>query len=151
MRRFTLAQQFLITSLVIVVAGMTGIGLWVASRIEAGVVNRTAATTALYVDSYIASSLQALATAAAPSEDGIRRLDWLLDGTSLGDEIALFRVWDGSGTIVYSSIPGMVGTRFPVAGDLARAWGGTVTAEIGDQADIEGLPSDAASGPLLEI
>ena len=151
MRRLTLAQQFLITSLVIVVAGMTGIGLWVASRIEAGVVNRTAATTALYVDSYIASSLQALATDAAPSEEGVRRLDWLLDGTSLGDEIALFRVWDGSGTVVYSSIPDMVGIRFPVEGDLARAWSGTVTAEIGDQDDTEGLPPDAANGSLLEI
>lgn len=151
MRRLTLAQQFLITSLVIVVAGMTGIGLWVASRIEAGVVNRTAATTALYVDSYIASSLQALATDAAPSEEGVRRLDWLLQGTSLGDEIALFRVWDGTGTIVYSSIPDMVGMRFPVEGDMARAWSGTVTAEIGDQDDIEGLPPEAANGSLLEI
>lgn len=150
-RRLTLAQQFLLTSLVIVLAGMTGIGLWVANRIEAGVVNRTAATTALYVDSYIASSLQALATSDAPSEDGKKRLDWLLGGTSLGEEIALFRVWDRSGRIVYSSIPGTVGQEFPIDDELAKAFTGSVRADIGGLEGVGALPDGAATDSMLEI
>lgn len=151
MRRLSLAQQFLITSLVIVVAGMTGIGLWVTNRIEAGVVNRVAATTALYVDSLIGSSLQALATAERPSAEGVKRLDWLLGGTSLGQEVVLFRVWDETGEIVYSSMPGTVGQRFPVDAELTRAWGGAVQAEIGEPEGAGALPPDAPEGSLLEI
>ena len=44
----------MLASFVILVAGMAGIGAWVGKQIEQGVIHRTAATTALYVDSFIA-------------------------------------------------------------------------------------------------
>jgi hypothetical protein len=47
LKRLSLAQRFMLASLVILVAGMLGIGWWVGQQIEAGVVHRTAATTAL--------------------------------------------------------------------------------------------------------
>jgi signal transduction histidine kinase len=149
-RRLTLAQQFFITSLVIVVAGMTGIGFWVANRIETGIVNRTAASTALYVDSLIGRSLQSMATESAPDEDGVDRLDWLLNGTSLGQEIVIFRVWNRDGTIVYSNMPETVGQQFPVDDEREKAWGGGVTAHIGTP-EGEVLPEGAPTGSLLEI
>ncbi len=150
-RRLTLAQQFFITSLVIVVAGMTGIGFWVANRIESGIVNRTAAATALYVDSLVGSSLQSMATEPAPNEEGVRRLDWLLNGTSLGQEIVIFRVWNRDGTIVYSNMPETVGQQYPIDDERAVAWGGGVTAHIGLPEGEEVLPDDAPTGSLLEI
>jgi|GEM_PF-4702645 hypothetical protein len=59
-RQWTLSTQFLLASLVISLAGMAVIGLLVSRQIEDGVLNRTAAITALYVDSTVAPHLQAL-------------------------------------------------------------------------------------------
>ena len=44
--RLSPAQRFMLGSLAILAIGMAGIGAWVTSQIEEGVVDRTAATTA---------------------------------------------------------------------------------------------------------
>ena len=59
-RKFTFAQQFLILSLVILVIGMLIIGFWIQTGIEEVVLNRTAAVTSLYVDSFVTPLLQDL-------------------------------------------------------------------------------------------
>jgi signal transduction histidine kinase len=149
-RQLSLAKRFLLGSLVILFVGMAGIGLWVTRQIEDGVVHRTASTTAVYVDSLIASSVQDMAEADALSPDSEARLDWLLSETPLGQQVAVFRVWDRSGRVVYSSIPELTGQQIAVDEDLTTALGGQVTAHIGD---LEGeLPaSERPPGDLLEI
>jgi signal transduction histidine kinase len=149
-RQLSLAKRFLLGSLVILFVGMAGIGLWVTRQIEDGVVHRTASTTAVYVDSLIASSVQDMAEADALSPDGEARLDWLLSETPRGQKVAVFRVWDRSGRVVYSSIPELTGQQIAVDEDLTTALGGQVTAHIGD---LEGeLPaSERPPGDLLEI
>ena len=62
LRQATLAQRFMLASLVILIAGMLGIGLWIGNEIRNGVIHRTGATTALYVDSFVAPLLQELGT-----------------------------------------------------------------------------------------
>lgn len=151
MEWLSLAQRFMLGSLVILVAGMAAIGVWVTRQIETGVVHRTAATTALYVDSLIAAPAQDLAEADALSEESVGRLDWLLEDTPLGQEVALFQIWDGDGRIVYSSEPEMVGERFPIEDELARALAGWVSAEMGDVEGAEALPAGLLSHELLEI
>jgi signal transduction histidine kinase len=149
-RQLSLAKRFLLGSLVILIAGMTGIGLWVTRQIEDGVVHRSASTTAVYVDSLIAGSLQDLAEGDALSEKNSAQLDWLLTETPLGQQVAVFRVWDRQGRVVYSSIPEPIGERVATDEDLTTALGGQVTAHIGD---IEGeVPaSERPPGELLEI
>ena len=58
-RQFTLAQRYMFVSLVVMLAGMVGLGLWISQQIETAVTNRTAAVTALYVDSYISPPARA--------------------------------------------------------------------------------------------
>ena len=139
--RLSLAQRFMLGSLIILVAGMAAIGVWVTRQIEAGVVHRTAATTALYVDSLIAAPLQDLAEEEWLSAESVDRLDWLLEDTPLGQEVALFQIWDRDGHIVYSSEPSMVGEQFPIENELAIALAGVVSAEVGDAEGGEALPS----------
>ena len=62
LRQATLAQRFMLASLVILIVGMLGIGVWVGNEIKNGVIHRTGATTALYVDSFVAPLLQELGT-----------------------------------------------------------------------------------------
>ena len=147
----SLAQRFLLGSLVILVAGMAGIGLWVSRQIEGRVIQRTAATTALYVDSLITSSLQGLADGDTVSERGVKRLNWLLEDTPMGQEVVNFRVWDAAGRIVYSTDPAQVGQTFPVDAELRSAWEGGVSAEMGlPEGGIGGVDA-ATDGDLLEI
>jgi signal transduction histidine kinase len=149
--RISLAQRFLLGSLVILVAGMAAIGVWVTRQIEDGVIHRTAATTALYVDSLIAAPLQDLDEGDWLSDASVDRLDWLLADTPLGQEVALFQIWYRDGTIVYSSEPSMVGEQFPIEDELAGALAGMVVADVGEAEGGDELPPNVPRHELLEI
>src|SRR6266704_3473435 len=58
---WSLAQQYLAASLVVVVAGVLITGAWIGHQIESSVLDRTAGITALYVDSVLGPNLQGLA------------------------------------------------------------------------------------------
>ncbi|MCA1552774.1 MAG: sensor histidine kinase [Chloroflexi bacterium] len=130
--RLTLAQRFMLASLVILLLGMVGIGAWVGQQIETGVVHRTAGTTALYVDSLVAPLLQELADGDALAPDHQALLDDVLRDTPLGRSLASFKVWDRGGRVLYSTDPNLVSQVFPVAKDLNEALEGNVSAEISD-------------------
>jgi signal transduction histidine kinase len=150
MRRLSLAQRFLIGSLLILVVGMAGIGLWVSKQIEQGVIHRTAATNALYVDSLVTSRVVELSTADTLSAESISRLDWLMTGTPLGQQVEIYRIWNRNGMVVYSSDPSQIGQEFPRDEGWLDALNGDVVAGIGD---IEGDtdPDNPAHHDLLEI
>jgi signal transduction histidine kinase len=149
--RLSPAQRLMLGSLAILAVGMAGIGAWVTRQIEEGVVDRTAATTALYVDSLVAPSLQDLTESDTLSTEAVDRLDWLFEDTPLGQEVVLFQVWDRSGRIVYSSVPSLVGQTFPVEGDLATALGGEVSADVGAAEGTGELRPDVPRYELIEI
>jgi signal transduction histidine kinase len=149
--RLSWAQRFLLASLVILVAGMAGIGAWVGGQIESGVVHQTAATTALYVDSVVAPHLQNLASEREIGQEPVSRLDELFRSTPLGQEIVSFKVWDAQGRVLYSTNPASRGQVFPVEGGLARAWQGHVSAEISTLEAEENVIERARGQPLLEI
>ncbi|MBW3633408.1 MAG: sensor histidine kinase [Chloroflexi bacterium] len=151
LERLSPAQRFMLGSLAILTIGMAGIGTWVTRQIEEGVVDRTAATTALYVDSLVAPPLQDLAEADTLSPEAIDRLDWLFEDTPLGQEVVVFQVWDPDGHIVYSTVPDLVGQAFPVEGELASALAGTVSAEVGEAEGSGELPPDVPHNELIEI
>ncbi|MCC7023859.1 MAG: sensor histidine kinase [Thermomicrobiales bacterium] len=149
--RLNLAQQFLLGSLIVLIVAMAGVGAWVARQIEDGVVQRSAATTALYVDSLVAPALQDLATGPELSQASRDRLRWLFEDTPLGREILLFRVWDRDGRTVFSSAPEPIGQPLPPDPDLLEALDGRVAAAIGDAEGGEALSDKVARGNLLEI
>src|SRR5919112_2590117 len=149
--RLSPAQRFMLGSLAILAIGMAGIGAWVTTQIKEGVVDRTAATTPLYVDSLVAPPLQDLAESDALTPESIDRLDWLFADTPLGQEVVVFQVWDPTGRIVYGTVPSLVGQRFPVEDELARALTGEVSADIGQPEGAAELPPDIPRDELIEI
>src|SRR5437870_2336896 len=130
LQRLSLAQRFMLASLVILMLGMLGIGWWVGQQIAAGVIHRSAATAALYMDSFVAPNLQELAQRDSLTAEHMASLSKLLQGTPLGQQIAAFKVWDAHGRVLYSTEPAGIGQIFPVQGGLARAWRGEVAARI---------------------
>ncbi len=149
--RLSLAQRFMLASLFIVVSGMVGVGWWVGQQIETGVVDRTSATTALYVDSFVAPQLQQLATSDSLTPDHVAALDQLLRQTDFAKQIVSFKIWDTQGRVLYSNLPGNVGQVFPVQGNLARATRGWVAARISDLQDDENVVERQSQTRLLEV
>ena len=60
-RHWSLARQYFVASLIVVLAGVLVTGAWIGHQIESSVLDRTAGITALYVDSVLSPHLQALA------------------------------------------------------------------------------------------
>ncbi len=135
--RLSLARQFLLASFLILLIGMLVIGMWVGRQIEIGVTNRTAAVTALYVDSFIAPHLQSLAHADQLDAEHLTSLGTLITGTPLGQRIVAFKVWRADGTILYSTNPALIGRKFSITPALAHAFAGEVRTEISDLIEPE--------------
>jgi signal transduction histidine kinase len=147
----TFAQRFTLASFIILLVGMAGLGAWVGKQIEQGVVHRTAATTALYVDSFIAPDAQELAAGNTLTPDHVRELNWLLNQTTFGQRIAQFKLWTKDGQIAYAADPAITGMRFPIDSDLAEAFQGEVAASISDLSKPENVEERQLGRQLLEM
>lgn len=141
----------MLASLLILILGMAGIGAWITSQIEEGVVHRTAETAAVYVDTAVAPHLQELATQTEISAAQKQQLDALLNNTPLGDQIFAFKVWNRDGRVLYANNPALVGQTFPIKTELAEALRGEVAAEISALDAAENVAERARGKPLLEI
>lgn len=160
-RRLSLARQFMVASMLTLVASMVGIDWWLGRQIKESVILRTAATTALYVDSYIASNVFELGEQPTllfelgeqPTLTDAHRamLGRLLRDTPLGQQLAGFKIWTPEGRILYSANQAGVGQVFPVEGNLAQALQGKVAARISDLDAEENVLERGANTQLLEI
>jgi len=128
--RVPLARQFLLISLAILIIGMLVIGSLVSFQIKEGVLNRTAALTALYVDSFISPELQVLSENQTLPIENRRELGRLLSETLLGEQIVSFKVWSRDGAILYSPNPTNVGRQFELDDDIILALSGEVVSSI---------------------
>jgi len=135
--KFSLARQFLLISLVILVAGMLAIGTWISRQIEQSVLNRTAAITALYVDSFVSPHLQSLQDSSNLSSNDLVELDRLLTETSLGQQIVSYKVWSTEGEILYNAAPEQIGRNYGIGDDLGDALNGDVSTLVSDLNDPE--------------
>lgn len=149
-RQATLAQRFMLASLIILIAGMAGIGAWIGNEIKNGVIHRTGATTALYVDSFVAPLLQELGRTGTLSPQHHEQLKTLLQDTPMGQQIVTFRVWDPAGKVIFSTDDSTVGKTFPVSGGLAQAIWGQVSSKISQLEQEENAPQRAIHSELLE-
>lgn len=148
--RVTPAQRFLVASLLILLSGMAGIGWWISSQIEHGILSRSAFTTALYVDSFISQPLQSLATSDALDPAAVAELDRLLTTTALGKEVVAFKLWGPGGRVIYSGDQALVGQAFPVGEELQAAWDGRVNAQFSTLDHAENVYERLEASRLLE-
>jgi len=148
--RFTLFQQFMVVSLVILLIGAYIIGRYVSTEIEDRVIHRTSALTALYVDSVVSPHLQELKLGHDLSPQHIDELNRLVFDSALGEHIASFKVWHVDGDVVWSQNSQLIGRRFPIAEDLKAALEGDVATEMSALDDDENVFERAAWPRLLE-
>lgn len=148
--QLSLAQQFMLAALGVLVISLLLIGWWVGQQIEIGVIDRTAGQTALYVDSFVDPALQGLAPDQPLTANRAAQLDRLVAETPLGDHIVAFKIWNPRGQILYSTNPALIGQVFPLKDELARAIAGEVVAHITDLHDVENLLERSQYTELIE-
>ncbi len=140
----------MLASLVILLAGMVGIGVWVQQQIVTGVIHRTGATTALYVDSFVAPQVQELGESQELSPAHRDALSKLLTNTPMGRQIVVIKIWDTRGKLLYSTDPSAIGKTFPMHEGLLRARLGEVDSEISQLDEEENKDLGVVYKQLLE-
>jgi len=150
LKRLTLSQRFMLAGLVILLGGMIGIGAWVQKQIEMGVVHRTGATTALYVDSFVAPNLQELGQSKELRPEHVETLSKLIQNTPMGQQIVAFKVWDTRGRLLYTTDLTTIGKTYPMHEGMLRARLGQVVSEVSPLEQEENAPLGAVYDKLLE-
>lgn len=146
----TISQRFMLAGLLILLAGMAGIAAWIQAQIEAGVVHRTGATTALYVDSFVSPNLQELGHAGELDPQHYQALSKLLQDTPMGNKIVAFKVWDTQGRLMYSTDETAIGRSYPMTAGLLTARLGEVVTEFSALDEEENADLGAQYDQLLE-
>lgn len=149
--RLSLAEQFLLASLVILLANMLALGWWVGQQIELGVLHRTAAATALFVDSFLEPVLQPVAEQPDLSPDQVQTLEQLLNETGLGRQIVSFKVWGWGARVLFATDDTVIGQTFPPSPGLQRAWSGAVTSDISNLDEEENVTERGRFSRLMEV
>ena len=146
----SLLQKFTLASLILMLSSGMLLGWWVGREIEQGVVQRTAATTTLYVNSFLAPQFHDLQLPNAISSAGIERLDRLLRDTVIGRQIVLFKLWGRGGLVLYSTNKKQIARHFPIDDSLKRAWSGQVVSSISTLDNLENADDRQIRDQLLE-
>lgn len=131
-RGLSLASRFLIANLVVLTIASVAVAVFVGIQLENGVLSRTAAVTALYIESFVEPELTPMVDGPTLPEANVIALDTLINSTRLGERIVSFRVWAPDGTIVYSPNRALIGQHFEPEGGLVPALDGDVSAEFSD-------------------
>jgi signal transduction histidine kinase len=151
-KSWSLAQQYAAASLIVVLAGVLIAGAWIGHQIETSVLDRTAAITALYVDSVLGPSLQGLALddrwLTATDTAALNRL---VATTGLGQDVVLFKIWSLDGRVLYSADQSLVGQQFPIDSGLAQAAQGEVAADISSLVAAENTDERQRFSRLVEV
>lgn len=140
----------MVLSLIILLVGAYVIGSYVSSEIEARVINRTSALTALYVDSVVSPHLQEIRYGHDIGPEHVEALNSLVVDSALGEKIVAFKVWHTDGDIVWAKNDVLIGQRFPMSDDLASALDGNIQTHMSDLDEDENLYERADWTRLLE-
>jgi signal transduction histidine kinase len=150
--RWNSVQRFNVASFLIMLIGTVVVGRWLGGQIKTSIINQSASTTALYLDSLVTPNIQELAHSESLTAEHAANLDNLLKNTDLGHQVVAIKVWSREGKILYSNSPSLIGRVFlPEAKELAPAWEGSVLAEISDLQADENVEERLLYDRLLEI
>lgn len=149
--RLSFSRQFILAIIAVLAIGMLVIGSWIGHLIKTNALNRTAAISAMYLESMSAAQLHEWPSTGTVDNETHAELDRIFVDGPLHREVLRFKLWDASGRIDYSNDHAQIGLRFPVEGRLADAFGGTVQARISDLNENDNLPEHALWSQLLEI
>ncbi|EEX10843.1 two-component sensor histidine kinase [Ruegeria lacuscaerulensis ITI-1157] len=127
------------------------VGSWVSGRIVDAVVQNSANSAALYMESILSPLSQELAHSDRLSEQAARAMSELFEQQPMQERIVSFKIWKKGGMIAHASNPDIIGEKFQPTDDLRRAWAGTISGSFEQLDRAENSPEAALGVPLLEV
>jgi signal transduction histidine kinase len=150
-RQLTLPGQFLLAGASVMFLTMFLVGNWVSQRIEAAVVENSAASAALFMESFVSPLGQELAQTDTLSPPARQALTEIFQGTAMGERVVSYKLWLPGGLVVHSSDETLTGRTFEPSENLRSAWSGRVASSFEDLNDLEDEAEAALGIPLLEV
>ena len=149
-RELRLPHRFALGACLLVLAGMTYVGIYVTEHIREHAIQRAAGGVALYMDSVVERHVQELATRSTLSDTTLRALEKLLSPASMHRPVVAFRVWKDD-TIIFGNEQQLIGRKFPLTPARRMAAQGQLGVELDhpDRDDDEQVW--ALNLPILEV
>ena len=150
-RGLSLIQKFALIGLIVIAAGTTVIGAWVAQRIESAVVQNSANSAALYMSGLVEPIVQEIGPDGTLTSEQCKRLDDLFSTRVFGNTIVSIKIWVQGAKVAYSNHKEVIGQTFPLTDSLQTAWSGAVSGEFDNLNEDENRAEAQLHIPLLEI
>ncbi len=147
----SLSKKYLFAGGIVMLLAMLFIGSWVSKRIEDAVVHNSAATVALYMESFIAPLSQELASSDKLTDDVRMELSKIFNGTSVGERVVSVKIWKKNGQVIYASNEDIEGKTFTPSENLINAWEGNISASFESLTGEENQHEASLGFPLLEV
>lgn len=129
---WSLTRQFAVTGSAIMLLAMIVEGLFTVEVVSRNTIDRMAATTALFMDSFLSPLSDDLAAGDVLPPEKRAALDGLLGRDDFRSRFPHLEIWKASGTVAYSTTPELVGRRFARPAGLDAALTGEVSASYTD-------------------
>lgn len=146
----SLERQFLITSALAVGLSMASLGYWVESRIRTGWMQGMAETGALYLEGFLAPHVQELESLEALPKERHDEIKALLVNTNLGNRVAIIKIWDLSGKLLFSTNDRLSGEMLHPS-YIERIKAGQVVIDDDEDDHVDDIGSPNSRPKLIEI
>jgi signal transduction histidine kinase len=150
-KRRSFAGQFLLVAFAVMLIGMLAMGTLVSWQIEKSVAEVKAASTALYINTFIAPHLQELTADGTLSPNSVHSLNQAMERRDLQASITSIRIWNHDGLIVHSSEANLIGQKFNLPSPSRKAWAGAIAAAFDDVPGDEEIAERFTGLPLLKV
>lgn len=146
----SLERKFLITATLTVGLSMATLGYWVEKRIRSGWIQGMAETGAVYLEGFLAHHVQLLETSRSLPAANQAEIERLLSNTSLGNRVAIIKIWDLNGNLIFSTNKSDSHEKLH-SGFLDRIKSGHVVVDSDTDDHVTELKSQNISPKLIEI
>ena len=143
-------HRFAVGACLLVLAGMTYIGVYVTEHIREHAIQKAAGAVALYMESAVERHVQELATKSTLSEENLHALERLLSPASMHRPVVAFRIWKDN-TIIFGNEHQLIGRTFPLTPARRLATEGHLGAELDHPDHDDDEQVWALNLPILEV
>jgi hypothetical protein len=150
-KRLSLAKQFAVAALGVLLPGAVATAWWIPDKINEAVIKNTAAVTVLYMDGLLAPLLSELETTGNLSPNSRDKLGKLVQQSKSSGKIISIKIWNLDGTIIYSTFDDMIGQKFELSAEMEQAKQGFLAADFKNIGEEENKHERAVGVPLLEV
>jgi signal transduction histidine kinase len=128
----TLSGQFALVGGLLMAVSAIAAGYFVSGIVSRTAIDRTATSTALFVESLISSYAQGLDTGDLLPTERARQIDEIVSAPPFKSRFPHLDIWTPNGKIAYSTTPEIIGRKFAPPSGLTSALGGIVAARFTD-------------------